>query len=146
MSTDNTPGLFEIKLNEEGTRFILKFVRIIRFGILFSCLISLLRIVASFITVLDHRDYSSLPSWMRIYFFTYPYHNIIQGLFIFLLVYYYWKTGDLLKKGIDSKDESYFNNSFRMLYKYALWSTILTVSSFIFSVYDFTLLLYRYLI
>jgi len=146
MDADNTPDLFEIKLSQEGIRYIRKFANAAKFLILIGALISLLMIAVTAIRLkTDNLDDPTLDFWQEFYIRSFPYINLVHSILFILQLFYYWKLRRLIAEGMNNKNEIAFNHSFKALYLNAVWGLITLSSSLIATSFD-TFIFFRYYI
>jgi len=146
MDPDNTPDLFEIKLSQEGIRYITKFANVAKFLVLIGALISLLMLVVAAVRLkTDDLNGSSLDFWQEVYFRSFPYINLVHSILFILQLFYYWKLKKLITDGVNNKNEIAFNHSFKALFLNAVWGLITLSSSLVATSFD-TFIFFKYYI
>ena len=142
MSSDDASDLFEIKLSEEGTRYIRKLLPLAKSILILGILISAVSIANGIYFMMNNKlDFSGLSYWQNLYFKIFPFYQCLHSVLFLMQIYFYWKVRQYLMAGIKYKNEISFNRSFFFFYKNAVWTIITFVTAFIFSVLDFVYVL-----
>ena len=142
MDTDNTPGLFENKLSEEGIRYIRKFLRIVKFVLLIGILISALSMASGvYYKLKDRFDYSLFDYWQGLYFKFFPFYQWFHSILFLVQIYFYWKISQQFTAALKYENEISFNQAFRYLYINAIWALITMSVGLVFSIVDFLYIL-----
>ena len=83
MSRDDASDLFEIKLSEDGIKYIRKFARLVKFVVILGILISIASISSGIYYILGNTvDYSALDYSKRLYFKLFPFFSMFAFLII----------------------------------------------------------------
>ena len=142
MSSDDTSDLFEIKLSEDGIKYIRKFARLVKFVVILGILISISSIISGIYYILGNTvDYSTLDYSKRLYFKLFPFFQCLHSLLFLVQLYFYWKFKKYILVGVNYKNETNFNQAFHELYKNGIWAIITMTIAFIFSAFDFIFIL-----
>ena len=137
MDIDNSSDLFEIKLTEEGARYIRRFIPIVKFILILGILISTVSMADGIYFMLYNKvDFSMLDYWQSLYFKIFPFYQCFHSVLFLIQIYFYWKVRQHLKTGITYRNEISFNRSFLYLYKNAIWILLAFIGNFIFSILD----------
>jgi hypothetical protein len=137
VNEDVHSDLFEIRLNENGIRYIRKFVILTRFIVLAGIISSMIIFVVSFGRIFfDVFDYSILDAWQTLYFRLTPFFAFLLTVFYLFQLFYYWRIKRLLEDAIESKNEILFNASFLALLKNAGWGLVLGITDVIVCTFD----------
>jgi len=121
----NTNDLFEIRLSDQGIKYIKKFAIANRILLLIGTLLLLLYLynaVSRFFQ--DKFNYSGLELFQVFYFKSIPYSAILYAVLFGMQLFYYRRFRKLLIEGIDYKNELSFNRAFRSIYLNAIWGII----------------------
>ena len=142
MNNDDTSDLFEIKLTEDGIRYIRKFAQLVKFVVILGILISIASISSGIYYILKNTfDYSTLDYWKRLYFTLFPFFQCLHSLLFLVQLYFYWRFKKYILVGVNYKNETNFNQAFYELYKNGVWAIITMAIAFIFSAVDFIYIL-----
>ena len=142
MSSDDASDLFEIRLSEDGIKYIRKFARLVKFVVILGILISIASISSGIYYILGNTvDYSTLDYWKRLYFNLFPIFQCLHSLLFLVQLYFYWKFKKYILVGVNYKNETNFNKAFHELYKNGIWAIITMTIAFIFSALDFIFIL-----
>jgi len=142
MSSDDASDLFEIKLSEDGIKYIRKFARLVKFVVILGILISIASISSGIYYILGNTvDYSTLDYWERLYFKLFPFFQCLHSLLFLVQLYFYWRFKKYILTGVNYKNETNFNQAFHELYKNGVWAIITMSIAFIFSALDFIFIL-----
>jgi len=141
MEQTGQKDLFEIKLNESGRIFILKFAFLARIIIVLGIIISLIHIASTVIRyiIFDPSVYSSYPYLLLENSFL-PYYTVFYCILFYTQMYFYWQLTKYLRKGLKYKDEQMFNRAFRSLFRFSAFgvaSMILSLLSYGFELFVF---------
>ena len=137
MDTGNTPGLFENKLSEEGTRHLRKFLKLVRFILLIGILISALSITSGIYSRVNSSfDYSSLGYWHGLYLKIFPFYQFCYSMLFLTQIYFYWKISQQFANALKYDNEISFNQAFRYLYLNAIWALITMSLGLVFAVFE----------
>ena len=142
MSSDDASDLFEIKLSEDGIKYIRKFARLVKFVVVLGILISIASISSGIYYILGNTvDYSSLDYSKRLYFKLFPFFQCLHSLLFLVQLYFYWRFKKYILVGVSYKNETNFSLAFHELYKNGIWAIITMTIAFIFSALDFIFIL-----
>lgn len=142
MSNDGSAELFEIKLSEDGIKYIRKFARLVKFVVIFGILISLASISSGIYYIIKNTgDYSALEHWKRLYFRMFPFFQCLHSLLFLVQLYFYWRFKKYILVAVNYENETHFNQAFHELYKNGAWAIITMTLAFIFSALDFIYIL-----
>jgi len=142
MSSDDASDLFEIKLSEDGIKYIRKFARLVKFVVILGLLISIASISSGIYYILGNTvDYSTLDYSKRLYFKLFPFFQCLHSLLFLVQLYFYWRFKKYILVGVNYKNETNFNQAFHELYKNGIWAIITMTIAFIFSALDFIFIL-----
>jgi len=142
MSSDDASDLFEIRLSEDGIKYIRKFARLVKFVVILGILISIASISSGIYYILGNTvDYSTLDYWKRLYFNLFPIFQCLHSLLFLVQLYFYWRFKKYILVGVNYKNETNFNKAFHELYKNGVWAIITMTIAFIFSALDFIFIL-----
>jgi len=142
MSSDDASDLFEIKLSEDGIKYIRKFARLVKFVVILGLLISIASISSGIYYILGNTvDYSTLDYSKRLYFKLFPFFQCLHSLLFLVQLYFYWRFKKYILVGVNYKNETNFNHAFHELYKNGIWAIITMTIAFIFSALDFIFIL-----
>ena len=142
MSSDDASDLFEIKLSEDGIKYIRKFARLVKFVVILGILISIASISSGIYYILRNTvDDSTLDYWKRLYFNVFPFFQCLHSLLFLVQLYFYWRFKKYILVGVNYKNETNFNQAFHELYKNGIWAIITMTIAFIFSALDFIFIL-----
>ena len=142
MSSDDASDLFEIKLSEDGIKYIRKFAWLVKFVVILGILISIASISSGIYYILGNTvDYSILDYSKRLYFKLFPFFQCLHSLLFLVQLYFYWRFKKYILVGVNYKNETNFNQAFHELYKNGIWAIITMSIAFIFSALDFIYIL-----
>ena len=142
MSSDDASDLFEIKLSEDGIKYIRKFARLVKFVVILGILISIASISSGVYYILGNTvDYATLDHSKRLYFKLFPFFQCLHSLLFLVQLYFYWRFKKYILVGVNYKNETNFNQAFHELYKNGIWAIITMTIAFIFSALDFIFIL-----
>ena len=142
MINDDASDLFEIKLSEDGIKYIRKFARLVKFVVILGILISIASISSGIYYILRNTvDYSILDYSKRLYFKLFPFFQCLHSLLFLVQLYFYWRFKKYILVGVNYKNETNFNQAFHELYKNGIWAIITMTIAFIFSAFDFIFIL-----
>ena len=142
MSSDDASDLFEIKLSEDGIKYMRKFARLVKFVVIFGILISIASISSGIYYILGNTvDYSTSDHSKRLYFKLFPFFQCLHSLLFLVQLYFYWRFKKYILVGVNYKNETNFNQAFHELYKNGIWAIITMTIAFIFSTLDFIFIL-----
>ena len=142
MSRDDASDLFEIKLSEDGIKYIRKFARLVKFVVILGILISIASISSGIYYILGNTvDYSALDYSKRLYFKLFPFFQCLHSLLFLVQLYFYWRFKKYILVGVSYKNETNFNQAFHELYKNGICAIITMTIAFIFSALDLIFIL-----
>ena len=142
MSSEDASDLFEIKLSEDGIKYIRKFAWLVKFVVILGILISIASISSGIYYILGNTvDYSILDYSKRLYFKLFPFFQCLHSLLFLVQLYFYWRFKKYILVGVNYKNETNFNQAFHELYKNRIWAIITMSIAFIFSALDFIYIL-----
>ena len=142
MSSDDASDLFEIKLSEDGIKYIRKFARLVKFVVILGIFISVASISSGIYYILGNTvDYSTSDHSKRLYFKLFPFFQCLHSLLFLVQLYFYWRFKKYILVGVSYKNETNFNPAFHELYKNGTWAIITMTIAFIFSTLDFLFIL-----
>ena len=134
--------IFDIKVSPESFPLILRFARLVKWGVLLSAIshiIFLIGYIRSYINF-NYSFFNKRPLIILRHEVGLVY-TFIHLIILIILLIVYWKLGTTMNKSIIDKDEIKFNTSFKLLYRYqvlALLTIVLTLMIDIFDlVFDF---------
>lgn len=146
MNADNSSDLFEIKLSEEGIKYIRKFATVAKFLVFIGALVSLLIFIVAITRIMiGNPDSSDLDFFQIFYFESYSYFNLLHGILFLIQLFSYWKLKNLIENGINNKDEIIFNRSFKALFINAVWGVVTLSTSLLMAALD-TFFFFKYYI
>ena len=141
MSSD-VSDLFEIKLSEDGIKYIRKFARLVKFVVILGILISIASISSGIYYILGNTvDHSTLDYSKRLYFKLFPFFQCLHSLLFLAQLYFYWRFKKYILVRVSYKNETNFNQAFHELYKNGVWAIITMTIAFVFSALDFIFIL-----
>ena len=142
MSIDDASDLFEIKLSEDGIKYIRKFAQLVKFVVILGILISIASISSGIYYILGNTvEYSALDYWERLYFKFFPFFQCLHSLLFIVQLYFYWRFKKYILVRVNYKNEANFNQAYHELYKNGIWAIITMTIAFIFSALDFIFIL-----
>jgi len=142
MSSDDASDLFEIRLSEDGIKYIRKFARLVKFVVIVGILISIASISSGIYYILGSEiDYSTLDYWRRLYFNLFPFFQCLHSLLFLVQLFFYWRFKKYIITGVNFKSETNFSQAFHELYRNGVWAIITMAIAFIFSALDFIFIL-----
>ena len=142
MSSDDASDLFEIKLSEDGIKYIRKFARLVKVVVILDILISIASISSGIYYILGNTvDYSTFDYSKRLYFKLFPFFQCLHSLLFLVQLYFYWRFKKYILVGVNYKNETNFNQAFHELYKNGIWAIITMTIAFMFSALDFIFIL-----
>ena len=142
MSSDDASDLFEIKLSEDGIKYIRKFALLVKFVVILGIFISVASISSGIYYILGNTvDYSTSDHSKRLYFKLFPFFQCLHSLLFLVQLYFYWRFKKYILVGVNYKNETNFNQAFHELYKNGTWAIITMTIAFIFSTLDFIFIL-----
>ena len=87
MSSDDASDLFEIKLSEDGIKYIRKFAWLVKFVVILGILISIASISSGIYYILGNTvDYSTLDYSKRLYFKLFPFFQCLHFLYNYIFI------------------------------------------------------------
>ena len=136
MDNESKDELFSLRLNDEGIRHLLRYIKLLRSFIALGWIFTVIVIVRDiFLLFLDYSVYQY--EIMRLYYQLYPVVSLLATLvFIFQLIYLQ-QQAKKLKLSITHSDEREFNSSLKYLNLSLLTSIILSAISLAMIVVDF---------
>lgn len=142
MSSDDASDLFEIKVSEDGIKYIRKFAQLVKFVVILGILISIASISSGVYYIMGNKvDYSALDYWKRLYFKLFPFFQCLHSLLFLVQLFFYWRFKKYILTGVNYRNETNFNQAFHELYKNGIWAIITMTIAFIFSALDFIFIL-----
>jgi len=136
MDNESKDELFSLRLNDEGTRHLLRYIKLLRSFIVLGWIFTVIVVARDiFLLQLDYSVYQQ--EIMRLYYQLYPVVSLGATLaFIFQLIYAQHQAKKL-KHSIAHADEKEFNSSLRYLNLSLFTSIILSAISLVMIVVDF---------
>jgi|SRR5688572_8380834 len=132
--------LFEIKINESGKIFILKFAALARIIIVIGIIISFIHIASSAIWYITFDPTISNIDPYRLLNRFLPYYITFYCLFFYPQIYFYWQVTKYFRKGLKYNDEQTFNKAFRSLVRFSAFGIASMILSSLF--YGFELFIF----
>ena len=121
----DTNGLFEIRLSDDGIKYIKKFAIANRILLLIGAVLFLLYVYTAINRFFhDKFDYSGLESFQIFYFKSAPYSAILYAVLFVMQLFYYRRFRKLMIDGVTYKNELVFNKAFKAIYLNAIWGIV----------------------
>jgi hypothetical protein len=139
MDTESHKDLFEIRVNETGKRYLLKFYSFATIIFILNLVVASAFIVIQFDRIIKSGNFKygdSLSPLTKWYFIVAPFFIIVHTIIGVLGLYYYVFFSKKIKESLRDNDEQQFNLSFQYLYINSLILVISLAAGSLFAIFQ----------